>query len=83
MAAIHKTIALTEQQNSWINNLIAQGKFTDFNAYFNKLIQQDQEKTQQIKALRQALIEGEESGISPYSAEEILEATRARLGINA
>ncbi len=79
MAAIRKTITLTEQQGEWVKARIAAGDFTNDSEYFRDLIRRDQARNGQLEALRAALVEGEQSGISPRSVEDILSAARERL----
>ena len=79
MAAIRKTITLTEQQGEWVKTRIAAGDFTNDSEYFRDLIRRDQARNAQLDALRAALIEGEQSGISPRSADDILQSARERL----
>lgn len=79
MAVIRKTITLTEQQGEWVKTRIASGNFTNDSEYFRDLIRRDQALNVQLEAVRAALIEGEQSGISPRSADDILRAARERL----
>lgn len=79
MAAIRKTITLTEQQGEWVKTRIATGDFTNDSEYFRDLIRRDQARNVQLEALRAALIEGEQSGVSPRSVDDILHAARERL----
>ncbi len=77
MATLRKTITLSDQQNAWIKSRIKEGGFTNDSEYVRDLIRRDQERTE-MKALRAALIKGEESGISHRSADEIIEAVIKR-----
>lgn len=79
MTVVRKTITLTEQQGDWVKTRIASGDFTNDSEYFRDLIRRDQARNAQLEAVRAALIEGEQSGISPRYAEDILQAARARL----
>ena len=62
MATIRKTITLTEQQDAWIAAQIAAGHYTNDSEAIRDLIRREQERSAQVEALRQALIEGEASG---------------------
>lgn len=79
MTVVRKTITLTEQQGEWVKTRIASGDFTNDSEYFRDLIRRDQARNAQLEAVRAALIEGEQSGISPRSADDILQAARTRL----
>jgi len=62
MATIRKTITLTDQQDAWIKAQIDGGRYTNDSEYIRDLIRREQERSAEIEAIRQALIEGEESG---------------------
>lgn len=62
MATVRKTITLTEQQNDWIATQITAGSYTNDSEAIRDLIRREQERGAEIEAIRQALIEGEESG---------------------
>ena len=62
MATIRKTITLTDQQDAWIKAQIEGGRYTNDSEYIRDLIRREQERSVEIEAIRQALIEGEESG---------------------
>ncbi len=79
MATIRKTITLTDQQSDWVKSRIASGGFTNDSEYFRDLIRQDQARNAGIEQLRAALEEGERSGISNRSPQEIRQAARERL----
>lgn len=79
MATVRKTITLTDQQNDWIKARISSGDFTNDSEYFRDLIRRDQQRSSELQQLRTALIEGEHSGISDRSPDDILRAARERL----
>jgi antitoxin ParD1/3/4 len=78
MPTTRKTITVTDQQDNWIKARIAAGEFTNDSEYIRDLIRRDQERQSKIEAIRMALIEGEESGISDRTPEEIMEAVIER-----
>ena len=79
MYVVRKTITLTEQQDEWVKTRIATGDFTNDSEYFRDLIRRDQARNAELEVIRAALIEGEQSGVSTRSVEDILQAARARL----
>ncbi len=79
MATIRKTISLTGQQGDWVKSRIASGDFTNDSEYFRDLIRQDQARNAGLEQLRAALIEGEQSGISNRTPQEIRQVARERL----
>ncbi len=62
MATVRKTITLTEQQNAWIAAQIAAGSYTNDSEAIRDLIRREQERGAEVESIRQALIEGEQSG---------------------
>jgi antitoxin ParD1/3/4 len=62
MATVRKTITLTEQQNLWIAAQIDAGSYTNDSEAIRDLIRREQERGLEIESIRQALVEGEQSG---------------------
>ncbi|MGO3692165.1 type II toxin-antitoxin system ParD family antitoxin [Marinobacter sp.] len=79
MKTVRKTITLTDTQSNWVKSGIARGDFTNDSEYFRDLIRRDQERSAGLEQLRAALLEGEESGFSNRTLEEIRRAARERL----
>lgn len=62
MSTVRKTITLTERQDGWIKAQISAGHYTNDSEYIRDLIRREQERLGQIDAIRNALVEGENSG---------------------
>ena len=62
MGTVRKTITLTEQQDAWIAAQIAAGHYTNDSEAIRDLIRREQERSREVETIRQALIEGEQSG---------------------
>ena len=62
MATVRKTITVTDQQDSWIADQVSSGRFTNDSELIRDLIRREQERTENVEAVRHALIEGERSG---------------------
>ena len=62
MATVRKTITLTEQQNAWITAQVDGGSYTNDSEAIRDLIRREQQRSAETDAVRQALIEGEDSG---------------------
>ena len=62
MTVVRKTITLTQQQDAWIAAQIAAGSYTNDSEAIRDLIRREQERSAGIESVRQALIEGEQSG---------------------
>lgn len=62
MATVRKTITLTAQQDAWIAAKIAAGSYTNDSEAIRDLIRRAQERDAALLDLRQALVDGEDSG---------------------
>ncbi len=62
MATVRKTITLTDRQDAWVKAQIDGGHYTNDSEYIRDLIRREQERSAEVEAIRQALIEGENSG---------------------
>ena len=82
MPMVKKSISVTDQQNSWIKAQIKTGHYGNESEVVRELIRErqlrDQETPAEIEAIRAALVEGEESGFSDRSVDEIWEDARQR-----
>ncbi|MCC5854081.1 MAG: type II toxin-antitoxin system ParD family antitoxin [Idiomarina sp.] len=64
MSMHRKTITLTEQQDDWVKDQVQTGHFGNDSEYIRHLIRRDQLAQERIVTLREALLEGEQSGVS-------------------
>lgn len=82
MTMVKKSISVTDKQNSWIKAQIETGHYGNESEVVRELIRErqirEQESVSEIEAIRAALIEGEQSGFSDRSVDEIWEQARAR-----
>jgi antitoxin ParD1/3/4 len=86
MAMVKKSITLTEQQNDWLQSQIQKGLYASDSEILRELIREKQEASLnelRIQAIRSALEEGEASGVSERSPEDIKKAVIARRSNNA
>lgn len=74
MSTTRKTITVTDQQDKWIKAQITAGAFTNDSEYIRDLIRRDQANKDELQALRAALIEGEKSGTSKRTPNDIINA---------
>ena len=79
MATIRKTVTLTDKQDQWIKAQIEAGEYTNDSEYIRDLVRRDQEQNAKFKALKKAIQEGLDSGISNKSVTDIMEEVEARL----
>ncbi len=83
MGMVKKSITVTDQQAEWIQSQIAQGDYASDSEYVRDLIRKEQQQQNtKLEALRAALIEGEESGMSKRTPDEIIRAVKDQLQKN-
>ena len=75
---VRKTITLTDKQDNWIKAQIESGDYTNDSEYFRDLIRRDQERNGKFQALKSAIQEGLDSGVSDRTVGEIWAAAEAR-----
>ena len=63
MTTIRKTITVTDQQDAWITAQVSAGRFANDSELIRDLIRREQDRTAGVEAIRQALIDGEASGV--------------------
>jgi antitoxin ParD1/3/4 len=68
-------ISLTDEMKSFVEGQVATGQYTDPSDYIRDLIRERQAAVERLRAL---LEEGEASGISPRSFDEILAGIKER-----
>lgn len=82
MPMVKKSISVTDRQDEWIKAQIARGHFGNESEVVRELIRErqirEQETPAELEAIRTALIEGEKSGFSNSSVDEIWEKARTR-----
>lgn len=82
MPMVKKSISVTDQQDRWIKAQLKTGHYGNESEVVRELIRErqlrDQETPAEIEAIRAALIEGEQSGFSDRSVDEIWEEARQR-----
>ena len=79
MSMIKKSITVTDRQEEWIKARIASGDYGNESEVIRDLIRREQTRSREIEAIRAALIEGEQSGMSDRSPKDIMAAAKQRL----
>lgn len=83
MTLVKKSITLTEQQDQWIKSQVENGRYGNESEVLRDLIRRAQDRQHSLGHLRQALLAGEESGISSKTAREVLAQARERHGTSS
>ena len=71
MKTTRKTITLSEQQDAWVKTRIESGDYTNDSEYFRDMIRRDQQESSEMLALKKAIQEGIDGGISKRSVKKI------------
>ncbi len=82
MAMIKKSISVTDQRDQWIKAQIQSGHYGNESEVVRELIRErqirEQESQVDIEAIRAALIEGAQSGLSKRTPDAIIKAVIER-----
>ena len=79
MGTVQKTVMLTDQHERWIKARVAEGEFTSESEYIRELIRRDEEENAKLKALKSAIQEGLDSGVSDKTVPQVMEEVETRL----
>ncbi len=85
MPMIKKSITVTDKQNEWLQAQIELGLYASDSELLRDLIRQKQENDAnnlRVQAIRAALIEGERSGLSRRTPNQIKQAVLERQNRN-
>lgn len=66
-------VSIPEEMREWIAAQVASGEYADIGDYIRDLVRYDRRERE---AVRLALIEGEESGVSPLKVGDIIAAAQ-------
>lgn len=69
-------VSLPDTLRDWVEEQVKGGKYANTSDYIRDLIRHDQDRQDKRRALIEALIEGEDSGVSTRSVPDILEDIR-------
>jgi antitoxin ParD1/3/4 len=82
MAMVKKSISVTDRQDRWIKAQIQSGHYGNESEVVRELIRErqirEQETQTDIEAIRSALIEGEQSGRSKRTPDQIVKSAIER-----
>ena len=78
MKTTRKTITLSEQQDAWVKARIDSGDYTNDSEYFRDMIRRDQHESGKLLALKKAIREGLDGGISKRNVREIWQEAERR-----
>lgn len=71
-------VSLPEQLKGWVENRVAEGRYSSSSDYVRDLVRRDQEAEEARARLQAAIDEGRASGVSERSIEDIIADGRKR-----
>jgi len=74
MAMVKKSITVTAQQANWIQEQMEAGHYGTDSELIREALREKQNRVAEVETIRSLLIEGEKSGVSKLTPEELLEA---------
>ena len=74
-----KSITFTDAHNEWLKAQVASGQYRSESEVISDLIRERQNRKTGIETIRLALIEGEKSGFSDQTPEDIRKDVQERL----
>jgi antitoxin ParD1/3/4 len=72
MSTIRKTITFTGKQDKWIKSQITAGEYTNDSEYLRDLVRRDPAKNAKFSALKVAITEGMNRGLSDKTVLDIM-----------
>lgn len=82
MATVRKSITFTDKLNDWMQALITEGEYANESEYVRDLVRRDRERNAKFKALKAAIQEGIDSGVSDKSVSGIMKEVEDKLREN-
>ena len=79
MGIVRETVTQTDWQDRWIEVPTDTGDFTSDSGNIRDSIRREQEESTRLQALKSAIREGLESGVSAKTIPQIMEEVEARL----
>ena len=75
-------VSLPDPMKDWVEAKIEEGQYSSASDYVRDLIRRDQQQHDKLEALRLALTEGEQSGVSTLTLDEIWKNAKAQHGLD-
>lgn len=72
------SISMTDGMNDYVQSRVKAGEYNNTSEYFRDLVRRDQENATKYAALKQAIQDGLDSGISDMSIDDIWAEAEAR-----
>ncbi len=79
---VRKSISFTEPHDKWLKSQVESGKYASDSEVIRDLIRQQQAREDKFYALRSAIEQGMQSGISEMQLPDIMAEVEARMQTN-
>ena len=71
MGVVKKSITVTDHQEKWIKAQVESGQYGNDSEYFRDLLRRDEEQNAKFQALKAAIQEGLDSGVSDKTVLDV------------
>jgi antitoxin ParD1/3/4 len=71
MGLVKKSITVTDHQEKWIKAQVESGQYGNDSEYFRDLLRRDEEQNAKFQALKAAIQEGLDSGVSDKTVLDV------------
>ena len=71
MGLVKKSITVTDHQEKWIKAQVESGQYGNDSEYFRDLLRSDEEQNAKFQALKAAIQEGLDSGVSDKTVLDV------------
>ncbi|MEN8803983.1 MAG: type II toxin-antitoxin system ParD family antitoxin [Thiogranum sp.] len=71
MGLVKKSITVTDHQEKWIKAQVKSGQYGNDSEYFRDLLRRDEEQNAKFQALKAAIQEGLDSGVSDKTVLDV------------
>lgn len=78
MGLVKKSITVTDHQEKWIKAQVESGQYGNDSEYFRDLLRRDEEQNAKFQALKAAIQEGLDSGVSDKTVLDVWKEAEER-----
>jgi len=78
MGLVKKSITVTDHQEKWIKAQVESGQYGNDSEYFRDLLRRDEEQNAKFQALKAAIQEGLDSGMSDKTVLDVWKEAEER-----
>ncbi len=79
MSIVKKSITITSEQNSWLENQLKTGNYASDSEIIREALREKSERAKDVELIRNKLMASEKSGFSTRSPKDIMKDTKKSL----